>query len=185
MVMSEFLMLFYVKNHKNFSEGVFMKLEFKVIEIKPPEGVNIIIGQSHFIKTVEDLYEALVTASTSIKFGVAFIESSGKCLIRYDGNDEELTNLAVEYAKQIAAGHVFVIVLKDAWPINVLNRIKSVMEVVTLYVATANPIQLIIAETEQGRGLLGVIDGFHTKGVETDEDKKERHEFLRKIGYKR
>lgn len=162
-----------------------MKLEFKIVEIKPPEGVNLILGQSHFIKTVEDLYEALITSSTCIKFGIAFVESSGKCLIRYDGNDEELTKLAVEYAKQIAAGHVFIIFIKDAWPINVLNRIKNVMEVVTLYAATANPIQVIIAETEQGRGVLGVIDGYHTKGVESEGDKKERHEFLRKIGYKK
>jgi len=162
-----------------------MAVQFKIIEIKPPEGTNIILGQSHFIKTVEDLYETLVTASTSIKFGVAFVESSGKCLIRYDGNDKELTDLAVEYAKQIAAGHVFVILLRDAWPINVLNRIKNVMEVVTLFAATANPIQVIIAETDQGRGVIGVIDGFHTKGIETDDDKKERHGFLRKIGYKR
>ncbi|MHA1590123.1 MAG: adenosine-specific kinase [Candidatus Njordarchaeales archaeon] len=162
-----------------------MSVEIKVIEIKPPEGVNIILGQSHFIKTVEDLYEALITASTSIKFGLAFVESSGPCLVRYDGNDEELTKLAVEYARKIAAGHLFVILLKDAWPINVLNRIKNVMEVVTLFAATANPVQVIVAETEQGRGVLGVIDGFHTKGVETEKEKKERHEFLRKIGYKR
>lgn len=162
-----------------------MAVEFKLVKITPPEGVNIIIGQSHFIKTVEDLYEALITASTNIKFGLAFVESSGKCLIRYDGNDPELTDLAVKYAKEIAAGHVFIILLKDGWPINVLGRIKNVMEVVNLYAATANPLQVIIAETEQGRGVLGVIDGFHTKGIETEDDKKERHEFLRKIGYKK
>jgi len=162
-----------------------MAVEFKLVKITPPESVNIIIGQSHFIKTVEDLYEALITASTNIKFGLAFVESSGKCLIRYDGNDQELTDLAVKYAKEIAAGHVFIILLKDAWPINVLGRIKNVMEVVNLYAATANPLQVIIAETEQGRGVIGVIDGFHTKGIETEDDKKERHEFLRKIGYKK
>lgn len=162
-----------------------MAVEFKLVKITPPEGVNIIIGQSHFIKTVEDLYEALITASTNIKFGLAFVESSGKCLIRYDGNDQELTDLAVKYAKEIAAGHVFIILLKDAWPINVLGRIKNVMEVINLYAATANPLQVIIAETEQGRGVIGVIDGFHTKGIETEDDKKERHEFLRKIGYKK
>lgn len=162
-----------------------MAVEFKLVKITPPEGVNVIIGQSHFIKTVEDLYEALITASTNIKFGLAFVESSGKCLIRYDGNDPELTDLAVKYAKEIAAGHVFIILLKDGWPINVLGRIKNVMEVVNLYAATANPLQVIIAETEQGRGVIGVIDGFHTRGIETEDDKKERHEFLRKIGYKK
>lgn len=162
-----------------------MELKFSVVKIEPPEGTNVIIGQSHFIKTLEDLYEALITSSTSIKFGIAFVESSGKCLIRFDGNDESLTQLAVKYANEIRAGHVFVIFIKDGWPINVLNRIKSVMEVVTLFAATANPIQILIAETDQGRGVIGVIDGFHTKGIETEEDKRERHEFLRKIGYKR
>ncbi len=162
-----------------------MEIKFSIVKIEPPEGTNVIIGQSHFIKTVEDLYEALITASTAIKFGIAFVESSGKCLIRYDGNDEELTKLAVKYANEIRAGHAFIIFIKDGWPINVLNRIKNVMEVVTLFAATANPIQVLIAETDQGRGIIGVIDGFHTKGIETDEDKRERREFLRKIGYKR
>ena len=160
-------------------------LELKLVEIKPPEGVNVIIGQSHFIKTVEDLYEALVSNSPAIKFGIAFCESSGPALIRFDGNNEEMTKLAVEYARKLSAGHVFVITLKDAYPINVMNRVKHIDEVATVFCATANPIQVIIAETEQGRGVLGVIDGVKSKGVETDEDKKKRHEFLRKIGYKR
>lgn len=159
--------------------------ELRLVEIRPPEGVNVIIGQAHFIKTVEDLYEALVTSGTAIKFGIAFCESSGPALIRFDGNDEEMTKLAVEYAQKLSAGHVFVITLRDAYPINVMNRVKHVDEVATVFCATGNPIQVIVAETEQGRGLLGVIDGLKSKGVETDEDKKKRHEFLRKIGYKR
>ena len=162
-----------------------MGIEFSIVEIKPPEGTSLILGQSHFIKTVEDLYEALVTSSTNIKFGIAFIESSGKCLVRYDGNDEELTQLAVKYANEIRAGHAFIIFIKNAWPINILNRIKNVMEIVTLFAATSNSLQVLIAETDQGRGIIGVIDGLHTKGIETEEDKKERHDFLRKIGYKR
>lgn len=156
-----------------------------MVSIKVPEGLNIIIGQSHFIKTVEDLYETLVSSSPSIKFGIAFCESSGPALIRHDGNDEELRRLAIEYAKMLAAGHCFVILLKDAYPINVLNRIKSVEEVVKVFCATANPIQIVIAETEQGRGILGVIDGISSKGVESEEDIAKRKEFLRKIGYKR
>lgn len=160
-------------------------LELKLVEIKPPEGVNVIIGQSHFIKTVEDLYETLVSNSPTIKFGIAFCESSGPALIRFDGNDEEMSKLAVEYAQRLSAGHVFVITLKDAYPINVMNRVKHVDEVATVFCATANPIQVVIAETGQGRGVLGVIDGLKSKGVEADEDKRKRHEFLRKIGYKR
>jgi len=160
-------------------------INFHVIDIKPPEGVNVILGISHFIKTVEDLYEALITASPTIKFGIAFCEASGPTLIRYDGNDDELIKLAVEYAKKVSAGHFFVITLRDAYPINVLNRIKNVQEVVSLLAATANPIQIIIAETKQGRAVLGVVDGFKSKGVEDEEAKKERHKFLREIGYKK
>jgi len=156
-----------------------------VVDIPVPDGTNIIVGATHFIKSVEDIYEALITSSTCIKFGIAFLEASGKRLIRYDGNDEELIKLAIEAAKRIGAGHTFVIYLKDAWPINVLNRLKSVQEVITLYAATANPLQVIVAETDQGRGVLGVVDGFTPLGVESDEDRKERHEFLRRIGYKR
>jgi len=160
-------------------------VKFDVVKIELPQGVSIILGQSHFIKTVEDLYEALVTSSTNIKFGIAFCESSGPALVRFDGNDEELTKLAVDFASKIAAGHVFVVLIKEAWPINVLDKIKKVDEVVTLYAATSNPLEVIIAETDQGRGVVTVIDGIKTKGVETEKDKKERHEFLRKIGYKR
>ena len=156
-----------------------------VVDIPVPDGTNIIVGATHFIKSVEDIYEALITSSTCIKFGIAFLEASGKRLIRYDGNDEELIKLAIEAAKHIGAGHTFVIYLKDAWPINVLSRLKSVQEVITLYAATANPLQVIVAETDQGRGVLGVVDGFTPLGVESDEDRKERHEFLRRIGYKR
>ncbi len=156
-----------------------------VVNIPVPEGTNVIVGATHFIKSVEDIYEALITSSTCIKFGLAFLEASGKRLIRYDGNDEELIKLAVEAAKRIGAGHTFVVYLRNAWPINVLNRLKNVQEVVTLYAATANPLQVIVAETDQGRGVLGVVDGFTPLGVESDDDKKERREFLRKIGYKR
>ncbi|MHA1676756.1 MAG: adenosine-specific kinase [Candidatus Njordarchaeales archaeon] len=160
-------------------------MEFKSVKIEVPDGVNIILGQSHFIKTVEDLYEALITSSPFIKFGVAFCESSGPALVRFDGNDEELTKLAVEYAKRLAAGHVFVVLIKNAYPINVLHKIKKVDEVVTIFAATANPLEVILVETDQGRGIIGVIDGLKTKGVETEKDKKDRYEFLRKIGYKK
>lgn len=156
-----------------------------VVDIPVPEGVNVIIGQAHFIKTVEDLYEVLVTSVPGIKFGLAFCEASQKRLIRHEGNDEELRRLAIEAAKRIAAGHVFVIYIKNAWPINVLNAIKNVQEVVTIFAATANPLQVIVAETSQGRGVLGVVDGYSPVGVETDEDIAERRAFLRKIGYKK
>jgi len=163
--------------------GELKKLD--VVDIPVPEGTNVIIGATHFIKSVEDIYEALITSSTCIKFGLAFLEASGKRLIRYDGNDDELIKLAIEAAKKIGAGHTFVIYLREAWPINVLNRLKNVQEVITLYAATANPLQIVVAETNQGRGVLGVVDGFTPLGVETDEDRRERHEFLRRIGYKR
>jgi uncharacterized protein len=160
-------------------------LELKVVPIKVPEGVNIILGQSHFIKTVEDLYETLVSSGTAIRFGLAFCESSGPALIRHDGNDKELEAKAVEIASQIACGHTFIILLANAYPINVLNRVKMVEEVVSIYCATANPIEVIVAETDQGRGILGVIDGVKPKGVEGEEHKEQRRAFLRKIGYKR
>lgn len=160
-------------------------MEFKKVDIQLPEGVSIIIGQSHFIKTVEDLYEALITSATNIEFGIAFCESSGPALVRYDGNSDELKDLAVKIASDIAAGHVFVVLIKNAWPINVLDKIKKVDEVVNLYVATSNPVQVILVETDQGRGIVSIIDGIKTKGVEGEKEKKERHEFLRKIGYKR
>ncbi len=160
-------------------------IRLEVVRVDVPEGVNVIIGQTHFIKSVEDIYEALVTSTPTIKFGLAFCEASGKRLIRYDGNDEELIKMAVEAAKRIGAGHTFVIYMRNAWPINVLNALKSVQEVVTIHAATANPLQVIVAETDQGRGVLGVVDGYTPLGVEGDKDKEERKEFLRKIGYKR
>ncbi|MGC8812566.1 MAG: adenosine-specific kinase [Candidatus Aenigmatarchaeota archaeon] len=159
-------------------------MEFKVVKIKVPEGCNLILGQSHFIKTVEDLHEALVNSVPNIKFGIAFCESSGKCLVRHSGNDEELERLASEKAFEIACGHSFIIFIKNAYPINVLNRIKEVPEVCSIFCATANPVEVIIAETEQGRGIIGVVDGLKPKGIEKEEDQKERKEFLRKIGYK-
>ncbi|MCD6511028.1 MAG: adenosine-specific kinase [Thaumarchaeota archaeon] len=155
------------------------------VKLEPPKGVNVIIGQAHFIKTVEDLYEALASSSPFIKFGLAFCESSGPALVRHDGNDEGLESLAVEYASKIAAGHSFVIVLKDAYPINVLNRIKLVEEVSCVYCATANPIEVVVVDGEFGRGIVGIIDGVKVKGVEGDKEKEERREFLRRIGYKR
>jgi adenosine/AMP kinase len=159
-------------------------MELKSIKIEPPEGINMIIGQSHFIKTVEDIYEALVNSVPNIKFGLAFCESSGKCLVRHDGNDDELRRLALETAFKLSSGHTFIIFMKDAYPINVLNRIKDVPEVCNIYCATANPVEVIIAETDQGRGILGIIDGFKSKGIEGDDDIKWRKELLRKIGYK-
>ena len=160
-----------------------MKIE--AIKLEFPEDVNIILGQAHFIKTVEDLYESLISSSVSIKFGIAFCEASGKALIRHDGNDEDLERLAIKELEKLSAGHTFLIVLRDAFPINVLNRVKMVDEVVSIYCATANPVEVIVAESEQGRGVLGVIDGIKSKGVEGEEDKRERYEFLRKIGYKK
>ncbi len=160
------------------------QVKFEVISIPVPHGTNIIIGQSHFIKTVEDLYETLVTSVPNIKFGIGFCEASGDRLVRLDGNDEELRKLAAESALKIGAGHVFVIYIKDAWPINVLNAIKHVQEVCTIYAATANPVQVIVAETDQGRALIGVVDGYKPVGMESEEKIKERKTFLRKIGYK-
>jgi adenosine/AMP kinase len=161
-----------------------MKVEIKIFEIKAPEGCNLILGQSHFIKSVEDIYETLVNCVPNIKFGLAFAESSGPCLIRHAGNDEELEKLATEKLFEIAAGHTFLIFIKNAYPINVVPRLKEVPEVVNIYCATANPVQVIVAETEQGRGILGVIDGFKSKGIEGEKEIQERKEFLRKIGYK-
>ncbi len=155
------------------------------VKLEVPQGVNLILGQSHFIKTVEDIYETLTSSGTSIKFGIAFCESSGPALIRYDSNDKTLEDLAVQFAQKLSAGHIFVVLLSNAYPINVLNRIKLLDEVANIYCATANPVEVILAETEQGRGVLGVIDGIKTKGVEGEKERRERHEFLRKIGYKR
>ncbi len=161
------------------------ELKIQVIDIPIPEGANVIIGRSHFIKTVEDIYEALVTSVPGIKFGLAFNEASGKRLIRWEANDEELKKYAIEAAQKIGAGHIFVLYIKNAWPINILNTLKHVQEIVNIYVATANPVQVIVGETKQGRAILGIVDGYTPVGVEGEEDKKERHEFLRKIGYKK
>ena len=162
-----------------------MSIKMDVVKIKVPEGANVILGQSHFIKTVEDIYEAMVNTVPNIKFGLAFCEASGDRLIRYDGNDEALVNEAIRVAKDVGAGHFFVLFIKEAYPINVLQRLKTVPEIVSIFCATANPVEVIIGETQQGRGVLGVVDGFTPLGVEDDEKKKERHEFLRKIGYKK
>jgi len=156
-----------------------------VVQVEVPEKTNIILGQAHFIKTVEDLYEAIVTTVPGASFGVAFCEASGHRLVRVEGNDEDLKRLAAKTALEVGAGHFFAIYLRGAWPINVLNVIKNVQEVVTLYCATANPVQVIVAETDQGRAVLGVVDGFKPVGVEGDSEKRERVEFLRRIGYKR
>jgi len=160
-------------------------MELKTVKIEKPENLNFILGQSHFIKTVEDIYEALVTSFQGIEFGLAFCESSGDRLIRRDGTDEEMIQLAVKNAQNIAAGHSFIVFLKNCFPVSVLNRIKDVPEVCRIFCATANPVEVIIAETEQGRGILGVIDGETPLGVEDDAKTQERKEFLRKIGYKR
>jgi adenosine/AMP kinase len=162
-----------------------MQLKLEVVNLIVPEGCNIILGQSHFIKTVEDLYEAMMNSTPNIKFGLAFCESSGPCLIRHDGNDEELRKVAIENALKLSAGHCFIIVMRNAYPINVLDRVKAVPEVVNIYCATANPVQVIIGETEQGRAILGVVDGAKSRGVEGDKEIEERKQFLRKIGYKR
>jgi adenosine/AMP kinase len=160
-------------------------MDFKTVRMRIPEGANLILGQSHFIKTVEDLYEIIVSTAPQMKFGIAFNEASGDRLTRVDGNDNELKKVAVENAAVIAAGHVFVIVLREGYPINILNRIKDCQEVVRLFCATANPVEVIVAETEQGRGVLGVIDGEPPLGVEQPEQARARHALLRKFGYKR
>jgi adenosine/AMP kinase len=160
-------------------------VELKSVIIKKPDDANIIIGQAHFIKTIEDIYETLITSVPGMKFGITFCESSGPCLIRSEGNDAELIKLAEENAYNLSCGHSFFIVIKNAFPINVLNQVKSVSEVCSIFCATANPVEVIIAESSNGRGILGVIDGEKTRGIETDEDKQDRKDFLRKIGYKR
>ncbi|MEW6734828.1 MAG: adenosine-specific kinase [Acidobacteriota bacterium] len=159
-------------------------MELKSAKIEIPEGGNIIVGHAHFIKTVEDLYEILVGASPHVKFGVAFCEASGPCLIRVSGNDETLQEIAVKNAQAIGAGHTFVILLKEGYPINFLNAIKSCQEVCTIHCATANPVEMIIAQTDQGRGILGVIDGASPKAVEGPQDVEARRSLLRRFGYK-
>jgi len=159
-------------------------MELKTVKIDIPEGCNVIIGQTHFIKTAEDLYEIIATTVPQARFGIAFTEASGPCLIRTEGNDTDLINICVQYLQEMGAGHVFCILLKNAFPINVLNQIKNCAEVCRIFCATANQLKVIIATTSQGGGVLGVVDGFSPKGVETPEDKVYRKEFLRKIGYK-
>lgn len=159
-------------------------MELKIVRIEKPENINFILGQSHFIKTVEDLHEALVGAMPGIQFGIAFCEASGPALVRWSGTSDEMIALAKKNAEALSAGHAFLIFLGNAFPVNVLNAIKAVPEVCRIFCATANPTEVIVAETEQGRGILGVIDGVKTKGVETDADIKERKELLRRFGYK-
>jgi uncharacterized protein len=160
-------------------------MDLKTVRLVIPDNGNIIVGHSHFIKTVEDLYEAIVTTVPHMKFGIAFNEASGDCLIRVDGNDPELEGIATENAQAIAAGHAFVIALRDGYPINILGRIREIPEVCNIFCATANPVEVILAESEQGRGILGVIDGSSPKGIESANDREWRHGLLRKIGYKR
>jgi adenosine/AMP kinase len=159
-------------------------MELKTYKIDKPEDMNFILGQSHFIKTVEDIHEAIVNINPGIKFGLAFCEASQKAMVRYSGNDDELIKLAQRNAGNIACGHSFIIFLGNAFPLNILNTIKNIPEVVHIFCATANQTEVIIAETTLGRGILGVIDGVKTNGIETEEDIKERKEFLRAIGYK-
>lgn len=159
-------------------------MELTGVTVKKPDDTNIIIGQSHFIKTVEDLYETLIGTVPGIKFGLGFCESSGECLVRVDGNDEELKKCASENALQIGAGHCFVVLLRNAYPINVLNGIKGIQEVCTVFCATANPVEVIVAQTSQGRGIMGVVDGSRPKKIEGAQGITWRKEFLRKIGYK-
>lgn len=159
-------------------------MDIKIVELEVPENCNLILGQSHFIKTVEDLYEAIFNTVPQAEFGLAFAEASGDCLVRKAGNNKELTKIASQKMLEIASGHSFLIYLKNAFPINVIHRIKSVPEVVNLFCATANPVKVLIVETEQGRGIIGVIDGSSPKKIETEEDETWRRKFLRDIGYK-
>jgi hypothetical protein len=159
-------------------------MEIKTVKLENPDELNLILGQSHFIKTVEDIYEAMVNTVPMAKFGVAFCEASEKCLVRHSGTDDELVELARKNAFNLSAGHSFIVFMKDMFPVNVLNAIRHVPEVCRIFCATANPVEVIIAETEQGRGILGVIDGFASKGIETEDDIQWRKDFLRQIGYK-
>jgi adenosine/AMP kinase len=159
-------------------------MEIKTVKIDPPKDCNTIIGMAHFIKTAEDIYEAFVNSVPNIQFGLGFCESSGPCLVRHEGNDVELRRLAAEKAFEIGCGHSFLIFIKNAYPLIVLDKIKKVPEVCTVYAATANPLEVLIAETTQGRGIIGVVDGLKSKGIETDNDIMERRKFLRRIGYK-
>ncbi len=160
-------------------------MELKSIKIIAPHDTNLIIGQTHFIKSAEDLYETLITCAPGIKFGLAFCEASGKCLVRSDGNDDELVKAAEENALELGCGHSFIVFMRNAYPINVLNAIKNVQEVCNIFCATANPVEVIVAETGQGRGILGVVDGESPKGLESSGDREERKSFMHSIGYKR
>jgi len=159
-------------------------VELKTVSVRCPPDANVIIGQSHFIKTVEDIHELLVGSVPGAKFGLAFCEASGPCLVRHSGNDPELENIAVENAQAIGAGHSFVVILRDCYPVNVLTRLKDVPEVCGVFCATANPVEVVVAETAAGRGILGVIDGASPKGIEGPADMADRHAFLRRTGYK-
>ncbi len=159
-------------------------MELKIVKIENPDSLNMILGQSHFIKTVEDVYEAMVATVPMAKFGLAFCEASDVCLVRYTGTDNEMVELSKKNAYALSAGHSFIVFMKDMFPVNVLNAIKNVPEVCRIFCATANPVEVVIAETDQGRGILGVIDGFSAKGVETEEDITARKDLLRQIGYK-
>lgn len=160
-------------------------MELHSVRMNIPEGANLILGQAHFIKTAEDLYEAVVNTVPGAKFGVAFCEASGPCLIRTEANDEALRRAAIENAEAIGAGHVFVLLVREAYPVNLLGRIRDCFEVCGIYCATANPMEVIVAATPQGRGVLGVVDGSSPKGVEGPDDVRHRYEFVRKIGYKK
>ncbi len=159
-------------------------MELKTVRMEIPQDANLILGQSHFIKTAEDLYEVMVNSVPGAKFAIAFNEASGPCLVRVEANDDELRRAAIANAQAIGAGHVFVVLLRQAYPINVLGRIKECFEVCSIYCGTANPVEVVVAQSEQGRGVMGVIDGAPPKGVETPADAQQRKEFLRKIGYK-
>ena len=159
-------------------------MEFKLVKIEVPKNCNVVLGTANYIKTVEDLYEALKNSVPDIKFGIGFCESSGSCLVRIEGNDEELKSLASKYAFELACGHSFVIFIKNAYPINVLEKVRQVPEVCTIHATTANPLEIVVAETDQGRGVIGVVDGMQSRGIENEEAIKARREFLRKIGYK-
>jgi len=159
-------------------------MDLRTIKIEKPADMNIIIGQAHFIKTVEDLHEAIVTTAPAMKFGVAFCESSGPALVRFSGNDEKLTDIAKKNAMQIGTGHAFFIFMENGYPINILNAVKQVPEVCRIFCATSNPVEVIVAESPLGRGIMGVIDGMRSRGIESDEEITRRRELLRKIGYK-
>ncbi len=159
-------------------------VDLKTVKVTPPADCNLILGQAHFIKTVEDLYEALVNAAPKVQFGLGFCEASGPCLVRHEGNDEELRKLAAEKAFEIGCGHSFLIFLKGAYPLNVLDKVKVVPEVCSVFAATANSLEVVVVETEQGRGIVGVVDGCKSHGIEDDKNVEQRRSFLRKIGYK-